>query len=136
MDLIVKFLPAFGLLALAYVFIKSSWVSKQDVGNEKMARIAKNIADGAMSFLKAEYKILAVFVAAVAVLLFIHGIQSFFVHDITVSHLSIDEMFKATILLTLSLTKYSQASPTAQAVLPVPAGPVQKVISDSTIALI
>ncbi|KAA2215839.1 sodium-translocating pyrophosphatase [Maribacter flavus] len=73
MDLIVKFLPAFGLLALAYVFIKSSWVSKQDVGSEKMARIAKNIADGAMSFLKAEYKILAVFVAAVAVLLFFKG---------------------------------------------------------------
>ncbi|MDC6406394.1 MULTISPECIES: sodium-translocating pyrophosphatase [Maribacter] len=73
MDLIVKFLPAFGLLALAYVFIKSSWVSKQDVGSEKMARIAKNIADGAMSFLKAEYKILAVFVAAVAVLLYFKG---------------------------------------------------------------
>ena len=73
MELIVKFLPAFGLLALAYVFIKSAWVSKQDVGNEKMARIAKNIADGAMSFLKAEYKILAVFVAAVAVLLFFKG---------------------------------------------------------------
>ena len=38
-----------------------------------MARIAKNIADGAMSFLKAEYKILSVFVAAVAVLLFFKG---------------------------------------------------------------
>ncbi|NNK18547.1 MAG: hypothetical protein HKP49_05290, partial [Maribacter sp.] len=62
MDLIVKFLPAFGLLALIYVFIKSGWVSKQEVGDEKMARIAKNIADGAMSFLKAEYKILSVFV--------------------------------------------------------------------------
>ncbi|ASV31069.1 sodium-translocating pyrophosphatase [Maribacter cobaltidurans] len=73
MELIVKFLPAFGVLALLYVFIKSAWVSKQDVGNEKMARIAKNIADGAMSFLKAEYKILAVFVAAVAVLLFFKG---------------------------------------------------------------
>ncbi|PIB30388.1 sodium-translocating pyrophosphatase [Maribacter sp. 4G9] len=73
MELIVKFLPAFGGLALLYVFIKSAWVSKQEVGNEKMARIAKNIADGAMSFLKAEYKILAVFVAAVAVLLFFKG---------------------------------------------------------------
>ncbi|MBL6612202.1 MAG: sodium-translocating pyrophosphatase, partial [Flavobacteriaceae bacterium] len=45
----------------------------QEVGDEKMARIAKNIADGAMSFLKAEYKILSVFVAAVAVLLFFKG---------------------------------------------------------------
>jgi len=73
MDLIVKFLPAFGLLALAFVFIKNMWVSKQEVGDAKMARIAKNIADGAMSFLKAEYKILAIFVAAVAVLLFFKG---------------------------------------------------------------
>ncbi|MBT8306949.1 MAG: sodium-translocating pyrophosphatase [Maribacter sp.] len=73
MDLIVKFLPAFGILALIYVFIKSSWVSKQEVGNEKMANIAKHIADGAMSFLKAEYKILSIFVVAVAILLFFKG---------------------------------------------------------------
>ena len=38
-----------------------------------MARIAKNIADGAMSFLKAEYKILSIFVIAVAILLFFKG---------------------------------------------------------------
>ena len=73
MELIIKFLPAFGVLALLFVFFKNSWVSKQEVGNEKMARIAKNIADGAMSFLKAEYKILAIFVVAVAILLFFKG---------------------------------------------------------------
>ncbi|MEO0570771.1 MAG: sodium-translocating pyrophosphatase [Bacteroidota bacterium] len=73
MEQIVTFLPAFGVLGLLYVFIRSAWVSKQDVGEEKMARIAKNIADGAMSFLKAEYKILSIFVAAVAVLLFFKG---------------------------------------------------------------
>lgn len=73
MELIIQFLPAFGVLGLLFVFIKNSWVSKQDVGNEKMARIAKNIADGAMSFLKAEYKILSIFVIAVAVLLFFKG---------------------------------------------------------------
>ena len=73
MELLIKFLPAFGVLALLFVFIKNSWVSKQEVGNEKMARIASNIADGAMSFLKAEYKILSIFVAAVAVLLFFKG---------------------------------------------------------------
>lgn len=73
MEQIVTFLPAFGVLGLLYVFIRSSWVSKQDVGEEKMAKIAKNIADGAMSFLKAEYKILSIFVAAVAVLLFFKG---------------------------------------------------------------
>ncbi|TBN02356.1 sodium-translocating pyrophosphatase [Hyunsoonleella flava] len=73
MDLLIKGLPAFGVLALLFVFIKSAWVSKQDEGNDKMKRIAKNIADGAMSFLKAEYKILAIFVVAVAILLFFKG---------------------------------------------------------------
>jgi K(+)-stimulated pyrophosphate-energized sodium pump len=73
MELIVKFLPLFGVLALLFVFIKSAWVTKQDQGDEKMKRIAKNIADGAMSFLKAEYKILSVFVIAVAILLYFKG---------------------------------------------------------------
>ena len=73
MDLIVKFLPLFGVVALIFVFIKSGWVSKQEVGDEKMSRIAKNIADGAMAFLKAEYKVLAIFVIAVAILLFFKG---------------------------------------------------------------
>ena len=73
MEALVPFLWAFGILGLIYVFIKNAWVTKQEVGNEKMARIAKNIADGAMSFLKAEYKILSIFVAAVAILLFFKG---------------------------------------------------------------
>ena len=73
MELIITFLPAFGILALLFVFLKNNWVAKQEVGSEKMARIAKNIADGAMSFLKAEYKILSIFVVAVAVLLFFKG---------------------------------------------------------------
>ena len=73
MELIIKILPAFGVLALLFVFLKNNWVSKQDVGSEKMAKIAKNIADGAMSFLKAEYKILSIFVLAVAILLYFKG---------------------------------------------------------------
>ena len=73
MESIVKFLPVFGLIALAFVFIKNIWVSKQEVGTDKMAQIAKNIADGAMSFLKAEYRVLSIFVLAVAILLFFKG---------------------------------------------------------------
>ena len=73
MESMIQFLPAFGILALIFVFLKNNWVSKQEVGNEKMERIAKNIADGAMSFLKAEYKILSIFVVAVAILLFFKG---------------------------------------------------------------
>ena len=66
-------IPVFGVIALLYTFWKSAWVSKQEVGTERMARIAKNIADGAMAFLKAEYKVLAIFVAVVAVLLGLSG---------------------------------------------------------------
>ena len=73
MELIVDYLPLFGVLGLLFVFVKSAWVNKQDQGTERMIKIAKNIADGAMSFLKAEYKILSVFVIAVAVLLFFKG---------------------------------------------------------------
>ena len=67
------YLPIFGILALVFVFWKNSWVAKQDEGDEKMSQIAKNIADGAMSFLKAEYKILSIFVAVVAILLVFKG---------------------------------------------------------------
>ncbi|MEL6355552.1 MAG: V-type H(+)-translocating pyrophosphatase, partial [Bacteroidota bacterium] len=66
---ILMAVPALGALALVYMFIRSSWVNKQEVGNERMAGIGKNIADGAMAFLKAEYRVLAIFVAVVAVLL-------------------------------------------------------------------
>lgn len=66
-------IPVFGVLALLYTFWRSAWVSKQEVGTERMAMIAKNIADGAMAFLKAEYRVLIIFVAAVAILLGISG---------------------------------------------------------------
>tara|TARA_R110002051_G_scaffold325832_1_gene431836 strand:+ start:8594 stop:10984 length:2391 start_codon:yes stop_codon:yes gene_type:complete len=73
MEILLKFLPIFGVVALLFVFVKNMWVSKQDAGNEKMTRIAKSISDGAMSFLKAEYKILSIFVIAVAALLYVKG---------------------------------------------------------------
>lgn len=62
-------IPALGVLALLFTFWKSGWISKQDEGTEKMSKIAKHISDGAMSFLKAEYKVLAIFVIIVAVIL-------------------------------------------------------------------
>ena len=62
-------IPVFGVLALLFMAWRSSWVSKQEEGTERMSRIAKNIADGAMAFLKAEYRVLSIFVVAVAILL-------------------------------------------------------------------
>ncbi|MBZ0247224.1 MAG: sodium-translocating pyrophosphatase [Cyclobacteriaceae bacterium] len=69
MQSVLYVMPVLGVLGLLYVIWKSAWVSKQDAGTDKMKRIAGHIAEGAMAFLKAEYKVLSVFVACVAVLL-------------------------------------------------------------------
>ena len=61
--------PVLGILALIFMAIRYSWVGKQDPGNERMVRIGENIAEGAMAFLRAEYKVLAIFVAVVAAIL-------------------------------------------------------------------
>ena len=71
----INLIPAAGIIALIFVFLKNSWVSKKEVGSAKMEKIAKNIADGAMAFLKAEYKILSIFVIITAVLLAFKGIN-------------------------------------------------------------
>lgn len=68
-NLLLYFVPIAGVLALIYTALKSSWVSKQDVGTKKMAEISQHIQRGAMAFLKAEYKVLAIFVICVAVIL-------------------------------------------------------------------
>ncbi len=72
---IIIMIPIFGVVALLYTFWKSAWVSKQEVGSDKMARIADNISDGAMAFLKAEYKVLSIFVIAVTILMVWSGMQ-------------------------------------------------------------
>ncbi len=73
MENLIFILIGAGILGLFFTFWRSAWVKSQESGNARMQKIAKYIADGAMAFLKAEYKILAVFVLAVAVLLFFKG---------------------------------------------------------------
>lgn len=72
-ELIIYFVPVFGLISLVYVFWRSAWVQKQEVGTERMAGIAEAISTGAMAFLKAEYRVLSIFVIAVAILLGLSG---------------------------------------------------------------
>ena len=60
---------ASGLLALAYALARARWIARQSAGTEKMVEIAGYIADGARAFLRREYRVLAVFVALVAVFL-------------------------------------------------------------------
>ena len=73
MDKLFYVVPALGIVGLLYTFIKFAWVSKQDAGNERMKEISTYIAEGAMAFLKAEYKILTYFVIIGALLLGIMG---------------------------------------------------------------
>ena len=58
--------PVTGVLALAFAYWKASWVNAQDAGTDKMKEIAGFVRDGAMAFLRREYKMLAVFVLIVA----------------------------------------------------------------------
>ncbi len=58
-----------GIIGLLYTFVKFNWVNKQEAGTEHMQTISRYIAEGAMAFLKAEWKILGYFVVIVALLL-------------------------------------------------------------------
>ena len=68
-DLLFYAVPAMGIVGLLYTLLKFNWVSKQDAGNARMKEISTYIAEGAMAFLKAEWKILGYFVVIVALLL-------------------------------------------------------------------
>lgn len=48
--------PAMGVVGLLYTLLKFNWVSKQDAGNDRMKEISNYIAEGAMAFLRAEWK--------------------------------------------------------------------------------
>ncbi len=69
MDVLVIFAVVSAVLALLFAFYRSSWIRKKEGGNEEMVRISNHIREGAMAFLKAEYKILSAFVIVVALLL-------------------------------------------------------------------
>ncbi|HYG50393.1 MAG TPA: sodium-translocating pyrophosphatase [Flavobacteriales bacterium] len=58
----IYFVPLAGLIGLLVMAIKASWVKKQDPGNDRMKEIGGYVAEGAMAFLKAEYRILAIYV--------------------------------------------------------------------------
>lgn len=69
MDSLIYIIPVLGILALLYSYTKNAWIKKQPVGTEKMAEIATYIREGAIAFLRTEYKVLAIFVVSVAILL-------------------------------------------------------------------
>ncbi len=68
-DWLIYLVPALGLIGIIVMLIKSAWVTKQDEGDANMKELAGYIADGAMSFLKAEWKVMSYFVIIAAILL-------------------------------------------------------------------
>lgn len=69
MDKLIYLVPVMGVIGLLYTIAKFNWVSKQDAGTDRMKEISNYIAEGAMAFLRAEWKILGYFVVIVAILL-------------------------------------------------------------------
>jgi K(+)-stimulated pyrophosphate-energized sodium pump len=68
-SMVIYTIPAFGLLGLVVMAFKSAWVSKQSAGQENMLELAQYIANGAMAFLKAEWKVLSYFALVTSLLL-------------------------------------------------------------------
>jgi K(+)-stimulated pyrophosphate-energized sodium pump len=70
---VIYLVPAFGVFGLIVMAIKSAWISKQDAGDANMKALAGHIADGAMAFLKAEWKVLAIWVVIASIFLAYSG---------------------------------------------------------------
>lgn len=101
-DYVIYLIPALGILGLLVMAVKSAWVNKQDAGDKNMQELAGYIADGAMAFLKAEWKVLSIFVIFAAALLAfsgtIHEVNGHEIHSSSVIALSfiIGAVFSAT----------------------------------------
>ncbi|HUP10722.1 MAG TPA: sodium-translocating pyrophosphatase, partial [Niastella sp.] len=76
MNSYVYLVPIMGVIGLLYTLIKFNWVSRQDAGTDRMKEISAYIAEGAMAFLRAEWKILTYFVIIVGLLLGYMGYSS------------------------------------------------------------
>ncbi len=73
LETLLLIIPVFGLLALLFTWWKTHKINAAPVGSERMSKIAASIQEGAMAFLKAEYRILVLFVAGIAALLYWSG---------------------------------------------------------------
>ncbi len=69
MESLLRIVPSFGIVALAFALYKSGWIVRQEIGTDRMKEIAGYIRQGAMAFLSREYRILIIFVVMVAILL-------------------------------------------------------------------
>ncbi len=74
MEHYIYVIPFLAIIGFVFIAWKTSWVNKQSTGDKKMQDIAHRIREGAMAFLKAEYKVLVVFVITISILLFIKSV--------------------------------------------------------------
>ncbi|MDX5443484.1 MAG: sodium-translocating pyrophosphatase, partial [Hymenobacteraceae bacterium] len=95
MENLIYVVPALGIVALLYTAVKSAWVNKQPHGDARMSTIAHHIADGAMAFLKAEYKMLSYFVIIASVFLAYLGLTGEKSHWLIVVSFIIGAVFSA-----------------------------------------
>jgi len=93
---LIYLVPVMGIIGLVYTFVKFNWVSKQDAGSDRMKEISTYIADGAMAFLKAEWKILSYFVVIVAILLAVMASSNPHSHWLIAGAFVIGAVFSAT----------------------------------------
>lgn len=70
---LIYLIPVFGLIGIVVMLIKSAWVVKQEAGDDNMNELAGYIADGAMAFLRAEWKVLSYFAIIAAIILAYSG---------------------------------------------------------------
>src|SRR5688572_2913473 len=96
MDNLIYLVPVMGLIGLLYTFIKFNWVSRQDAGNDRMKEIATYIAEGAMAFLRAEWKILGYFVVIVGILLAVMASTNPHSHWLIAGAFVVGALFSAT----------------------------------------
>ncbi len=73
MENLIYIVPAMGIVGLLFTLVKFKWVAKQDPGTPRMQEIANYISEGAMAFLRAEYKVMFYFVVIAGLLLGILG---------------------------------------------------------------
>ncbi|HEX2095000.1 MAG TPA: sodium/proton-translocating pyrophosphatase, partial [Longimicrobiaceae bacterium] len=95
MQPIAYLIPALGILALLYTAFRSAWVVRQDPGNERMRDIAGHIADGALAFLKAEYRVLAIFALIACTFLFYIGTSDERSHPAIIGAFLVGALFSA-----------------------------------------
>ncbi|HMW38907.1 MAG: sodium-translocating pyrophosphatase [Saprospiraceae bacterium] len=96
MENLVYILPVFGVIGLIYMAYLYSWVSRQDAGEDKMRTISDSIAEGAMSFLKAEYRVLAIYVVVAGTLLGVLSTQVATTHWLIVAAFVLGAVFSIT----------------------------------------